>query len=117
MKHSIKIKVFASVFALFVFTSLAYAQNVTMLPNPLDPNGTGTLADLLSKIITYLTMISAPIITIMILYGGFQMLIAQDNVKKFEDGIKTVKHAALGAAIVIIADGILYIVQSVLSLT
>ncbi len=117
MKYFKKIKALSSIVVSFLLTSPVYAQNVTMLPNPLDSNGTGTVSDLLSKIITYLTVIAVPIITIMVLYGGFQMLIAQDNVKKFEDGIKTVKHAALGAAIVIVADGILYIVQSVLSLT
>ncbi|MFA7202000.1 MAG: pilin [Candidatus Paceibacterota bacterium] len=88
-----------------------------MLTNPLDASGAGTLSDLLNKIISYLTMISIPIITIMALYGGFQMLLAQDNAKKFEEGMKTLKHAALGAAVVIVADGVLYIVQSVLSLT
>lgn len=88
-----------------------------MLPNPLDSNGTGTLTDLLTKIISYLTMISIPVITIMALYGGGQMLIAQDNEKKFQAGVGTLKHAAIGAAVVVLADGLLYIVQSILSLT
>ena len=120
MYFSIKNKA-RSIYILFIFLFLGAlsvgAQNVTMLTNPLDPNGTGTLSDLLSKIISYLTMISIPIITIMALYGGFQMLVAQDNAKKFEDGVKTLKHAALGAAVVIVADGVLYVVQSILSLT
>jgi len=103
---------------LFSITVFAYASDdIIMLTNPLDASGAGTLSDLLNKIISYLTMISIPIITIMALYGGFQMLLAQDNAKKFEEGMKTLKHAALGAAVVIVADGVLYIVQSVLSLT
>ncbi len=92
------------------------SEGAQQLQNPLDPGGVATLSDLLAEVIKYLNIISAPIITIMILYGAFQMLFAQDNKTKYENGIKTIKHAAIGGAVVIVADGILYVVKDALSI-
>ena len=115
-------KIIYSTTALFLgfLASSVHAQGpisdgANQLPNPLAPSGVNTLSDLLVKIIGYLNLVAAPVITGMVLYGGFQMLFAQDNVKKFEDGIKTIKHAAMGAGVVIIADGVLYVIKEILT--
>lgn len=102
--------------ALVVRADGELSNGITQLQNPLDPSGTGTVSDLLGKVIEYFNIIAAPVITIMVLYGAFQILFAQDNKTKYENGIKTIKHAAIGAAIVILADGILYVIRDALTI-
>jgi hypothetical protein len=100
------------------YTNVVHAQissGTTQLYDPLDSTGDNPLEELLQRIISYLTMIAAPIITVMVLWGGIQILIAQDNVTKYKKGLDTVKHAAIGAAIVILADGILLVVKGFLT--
>lgn len=94
----------------------AVSGGVQQLYDPLNSSGPNPLSDLLQRIISYLTMIATPIIAGMVVWGGIQMLIAQDNETKFKKGISTVKHAVYGAVIVILSDGILLVVKSFIGL-
>lgn len=84
--------------------------------NPLNCIGTGKacIFDLLKKIIGYLITIGAPIVVIMVLYGGFLILTAGDSPEKVQGGRKTIQWAAIGYAIILSSWGIIYIIGEVL---
>lgn len=87
------------------------------LPCPTCATGIGSFQDLLDKIIGYFITISIPILTIMVLWGGFQMLTARDDENQFKKGRKTITYAAIGFAVVICAKGAQYIIEEFLGVT
>lgn len=107
---------------LFAWGSIARAQTgpissgTTQLYDPLNSSGDTPLTDLLQRIINYMVMIATPVVTAMALWGGIQMLVAQDNETKFKKGVSTIKHAVYGAVIVILSSGILLVVKDVIGL-
>ena len=68
------------------------------LPNPL---GCNTFEECANKIIDALLIVAIPIVTIMVLYGGFQMMTAGGDPEKFTNGRKTVLYAAIGLVVVL----------------
>ena len=101
---------FRSIGCTFLLLPLT-ARAEVKLENPLAKSGVNTIGDLLNKIINYLTVISAPIITIVVLIGAFKMLTAMGNENKFKEGKMTVTYAAIGAAVVLIAQGVSLIIS------
>ena len=96
-------------------TSASSAQPQICVTNPADPSGSRTFEQILDGIISWLTVILIPILTIIIIIGAFQMLTARDNEAQFLKGRKTVTYAAIGAAIILLANGILLVIQSFLN--
>ncbi len=92
------------------------SNGTQQLYDPLNSSGDTPLTDLLQRIINYMVMIATPVITAMVLWGGIQMLIAQDNETKFKKGISTLKHAVYGAVVVIFSSGVLLVVKDVIGL-
>ncbi len=84
------------------------------LPNPLA--GTNTFTDLLRKIVDWMITIGAPIATVMIIVGAFQMVFAQGDPKRFEAGKNTILYTVIGYGIILIGWGFVTIIQDVLSL-
>lgn len=78
------------------------------LQNPL---GAGSIPALLDKIADYLIYIGAPILAIMILWGGFQILTAAGEPEKFKTGRTTIIYAAVGYGIILISKGITLIIK------
>lgn len=83
------------------------------LDNPLG-EGT-TILGLLERITGYLWEIAVPIVTIFILYGAFQILTAAGDVKRVESGRKTILYAVIGFGVILIASGIPYILEEILT--
>jgi len=81
------------------------------IPNPLSCNDIGCA---LYRIATFLLDIATPILTIMILWGGFQILTAAGNPQKLEQGRKTLQWAIIGFAIVLINWGFASIIREIL---
>ena len=79
-----------------------------------NPLGTTSIFELLKRIISYLIIIGAPIVVIMVLYGGFLILTAGDSPEKVQGGRKTIQWAAIGYAIILCSWGIIYIIGEVL---
>lgn len=82
-----------------------------------NPTGVQTFKDLAQQIGGYLWEVSVPVLTIMFLIGGFQMLTARDNPEKFKKGRMTIQYAAIGAAVILIAQGIIYVIENVLGVS
>lgn len=75
----------------------------------------GTIIDVLDRIIGFLLAIAVPIATIMVLYGAFQMLTAGGKAEQFMKGNKTIMYAAIGFAIVLIGRGVISLVQQLIT--
>lgn len=81
------------------------------LPNPI---GSNDITDILKKIVNYLIKIGAPILAIMILIGGFQILTAGGNPEKVKTGRHTILYSVIGYAIILSAWGIVAIIEKLL---
>lgn len=81
------------------------------IPNPLRLD---TIAGVLDSIMTYLIMIGAPIVAIMVIYGGFQILTAGGEPEKFTTGRRTILYAVVGFAIILSAKGVTLILSQLL---
>ena len=89
--------------------------NGAHLHNPLGPD-TNTIMDVIQNIIVGLRdKIAPPIVAIMVLYGGFQMLFAGGVPETFSKGRETILYAVVGYAIIFIASGISAIITDILS--
>lgn len=101
-------------------STVAFAQGGTTpgttvtLTNPLN---TTDASAVLGNINTFLLVIAAPICGIMVVWGGFQMMTAAGNPEKFSEGRKTLLYAAVGFAIVILADTVAPIIKSIFGIS
>ena len=82
------------------------------LPNPLGE--TGTIPELLEKIVGWLILIASPIAAGMIIYGAFQILFAAGDPEKFKTGKRTILYTIVAYAIIFIGWGIVSIIEDVL---
>lgn len=119
-------KVFKIVLIFFVLwgflgTGVALAQ-VTggdppfTIPNPLscgndDPNN--SLQSCVEKVLSDLLILATPIVAVMVIIGGYQILTAGGEPEKFSRGRKTILYAAVGFAIILMAKGVVFIIQDV----
>ncbi len=82
----------------------------------LSPFGTCEKLDcILAKILDLIYYISIPITSIMVLWGGFQILTAAGDPEKVKTGGKTVLYAAIGFAVIIISKAIVYLITDIIS--
>jgi len=112
-------------FAVLIFPVLSSAQAICPDPNTdpnnadpqicvTDPTGGQTFQQILDRIILWLNRILIPVLMIILLIGAFQMLTARDNETQFKKGKTTVTYAIIGAAVVLVANGILLVIESFL---
>ncbi len=82
------------------------------LSNPLGP--CDNLSCIANAITKALLDISIPIVAIMVLIGGFQILTAGGDPEKFKTGRKTIMYSVIGFAVILIADGVVSIIRNLL---
>ena len=83
--------------------------------NPLGKDA--TIFTILQKIIKYLIMIGAPILAIMVIYGGYLILTAGDDPEKVKGGKNTILYGVIGYIIVLSSYGVIFIIGEVLGAT
>lgn len=82
----------------------------------LSPFGScGKIDCVLAKILKLITYIAIPITSIMVLWGGFQILTAAGDPEKVKTGGKTVLYAAVGFAVILISSSIVSLVTDVIN--
>lgn len=81
----------------------------------LNPLGATNITDLINIIINFLLAIGAPILTLMVIIGGGQIMFAAGDPKKFETGKKTIVYAVIGFGILLVSKGVALLVVSILS--
>lgn len=96
-----------------ILINKALAQIATNPPVGIDnPLKFDDLTSLLVFIGTQLYYISIPIVTIMILYGAFQILTAGGEPDKIQTGKRTIWYAVIGFVIVLLAGGVSDLIKS-----
>lgn len=114
MKHSIK-PLFIILLALFAFgflnptSSPAQAQlgggnpKEIVIKNPLK---FGTIPEILNAVAGFLYALALAVVTITVLWGGFQILTAAGRPEQIDRGKKTLLWAVIGTVVILIAGGI-----------
>lgn len=105
------------IYSFFIKTALALGEEGrdTSLPLPNPIGGIGTsIPDLIDKIATQLIIYATPVVVIMVLIGGYQILFAAGDPKKFENGRNTILYAAVGFVVILLAKGVTSIIKDVL---
>jgi len=94
---------------LFLSAKISYAIG---LGNPL---GADSIPELIYTIIDWFVIAVGPAIAaVMIIYGGFQILTAGGDPKKFETGKQSILYAVVGYGIILLAEGVVLIIQKLL---
>ncbi len=86
-----------------------YESAANQIPNPL---GITTLHELVTKILTALTTVAVPVVLAMVMWGAFKIITSAGDPKKAKEGGMIVFYAAVGFGLLLIADGIVAIMQS-----
>ena len=84
----------------------------TKLDNPLGEGS--TIISIISNILDWLIIYSIPILALMILIGGFQILTAKDSPEKVKSGRATIMYAVIGFVIILISKGIALILLNII---
>lgn len=86
------------------------SQTIT-IPNPL---GAASFEELIVRLNRWLLVIAAPILTLMIVIGAFQILTAAGNPENITKGRHTITYAVIGYALLLLSSGIIFIIRQVL---
>lgn len=82
------------------------------LPNPL---GVKTISELIKRVFRYSLIIGSSLVGLFILIGAFYILTSGGNEDKLKTGKKTITYAVVGYAIILLAEGVIYIINELLS--
>jgi hypothetical protein len=110
MKNLLKKVGFAAVLFMST-TSVAFAAGNT-ITNPLKWD---SVTGLLSGIGVFLIELSIPLVTIMILWGAWQLLMSAGDPAKVKAGKQTIIYAILGFVVVLLASSIPMVIDSIIS--
>jgi len=89
-------------------------SGVIQLDNPLT---TATFTELLDRIIGFLIAVSIPLAAALIVWGGFQIMTAGGSPDKIKDGKNTILYTIVGFTIVLLAWGLVRILERILGVT
>ena len=106
--------VFSGVLFLMTNNALAAGVGETTGAELTNPLGTTSIVQIINNVLNYLIYISVPILAIMILVGGFQILTARDNSEKISNGRKTIMYAVVGFTIILISKGVALIILKIM---
>lgn len=85
----------------------------TTLINPLDA---ATFAELVRLILRALFTLSIPIVSIMVMVGGYYILTAAGNEERLKTGRNTITYAVIGFAVILIANGVVSLIRELTGL-
>ncbi|MEK7451400.1 MAG: pilin, partial [Patescibacteria group bacterium] len=90
------------------FANKALAQTTGGSPSfSIDnPLGTTSIVQIINNVLNYLIYISVPILALMILIGGFQILTARGDPGQITSGRKTITYAVIGFLIILLSKGV-----------
>ncbi len=77
----------------------------------LNPLGTATFAELVRAILRALFTLSIPIVSIMVMVGGYYILTAAGNEERLKTGRNTITYAVIGFAVILIANGVVSLIR------
>ncbi len=74
----------------------------------------GTIPEILNAVAGFLYALALAVVTIMVLWGGLQILTAAGNPTQIEKGKKTLLYAVIGTVVILVAGGIADLVADIL---
>jgi len=77
----------------------------------LNPLGAATFAELVAAILRALFTLSIPIVSIMVMVGGYYILTAAGNEERLKTGRNTITYAVIGFAVILIANGVVSLIR------
>ncbi len=80
------------------------------LPNPI---ACDDIFCVIGRILRGLRLVAIPVSVVMVVVGGYQIMAAGGDPEKFSSGRKTIIYAAVGLAVIILAEAVFYIVSDV----
>ncbi|MEK7093731.1 MAG: pilin [Patescibacteria group bacterium] len=80
------------------------------------PNTPPCIITILQRIISRMLDIVYPILAGIVFYGGFQMMFARGEPEKYKSGVKTIKYAVIGFVVILLSQGIGFILVDLVSL-
>ena len=86
-------------------------ERTISFPNPLSCENLGCIVE---KIISELVKLAIPIVVIMVLIGGFQIMTAGGNEEKVKQGRSTIWWAVIGYVVILLANGLVLVIKSIL---
>lgn len=115
-------KIFFGTLLLVSGVSTAMAQNINPAPPNIQPGGgqitlsnplgSQSFADVVVKIWGALFTLSIPIVSIMVMVGGYYILTAAGNEENLRKGRQTITYAAIGFAVILLAGGVVNLIRS-----
>ena len=97
------------ILSIFALPFFAFAQ-VVSLPNPL---AVDNFEDLIDAVINWLLIISLPVVILLIVFAGFQYMIAGVSPDAKMQAINMVKYAVIGYAIMLMAKVLVGVVTGI----
>lgn len=79
-----------------------------------NPLKAGTIPEILNAIAGFLYTLALAVVTIMVLWGGFQILTAAGNPEGIDRGKRTLLWAVIGTVVILIAGGIADLIADIL---
>ncbi len=107
----------ASLFGLSLLAgSVAFGQTTFGSPSfeITNPLGSDSFIQIINKVLKYLIYISVPILALMILIGGFQILTARGDPGQITSGRKTITYAIIGFLIILLSKGVALILLEIM---
>lgn len=111
------------IYGFMIFYDFVFAQGgggttggggvVRQIPNPLEGE-CNQLNCVIAGIISKLAQLAIPVVVIMVLIGGFQILTSGGNEEKIRTGKTTLWWAVIGYIVILLANGLVLIIQSIL---
>lgn len=105
------------VFALLAPVAFAATSGGTTGGEPItlkNPLKFETLEQVVPAVVGILNNFAIPIVTIMVLIGGFQFMTAGGDPAKVEKGKKTLLYAVIGYAVIFMANAVVFIIENIL---
>ncbi|KKU94462.1 MAG: hypothetical protein UY26_C0001G0014 [Candidatus Jorgensenbacteria bacterium GW2011_GWA1_48_13] len=101
-----------------VFSYGSAATEDTSVPIKLEnPLKADNIAELIQGILKFLVAAGAPVATLMIIIGAYQMLFAGGSPEKFETGKKTILYTVIGYVIILLALGLASVIKDILGVS
>jgi hypothetical protein len=99
-------------FGVFVFLSQSFVSaDAIIIANPLEHN---TIEAIIIAVVTFVRNVAFAIAPIIFIWGGFKFYFAGGDPGKAKEAANLIKWAIVGLAIIIVANGIIYVVQDVI---
>lgn len=72
----------------------------------------GTIPQVIEAIVNFIMIISIPLLSGAVIYGGLIMITSAGKPEKFNEGWQTILYAVVGFIVVLLAKGITLVIQN-----